>query len=132
MPDTRAGRNEQKSDRVNLNTGITYFLGIGIDEYQHWPRLRNAVRDVHSISELLISDYGVTPEHSYTLFDQQASRAAIIELLEDLAKRVKPTDSLIVYYAGHGHLNDRKRGYWVPADAPKDGISYYISNSTIR
>lgn len=74
MPDTRAGRNEQKSDRVNLNTGITYFLGIGIDEYQHWPRLRNAVRDVHSISELLISDYGVTPEHSYTLFDQQASR----------------------------------------------------------
>ena len=132
MPDTRAGRGKQKSEKVNQNTGTTYFLGIGIDDYQAWPRLRNAVRDVRSVSDLLISDYGLTREHTFTLFDEEATRTAIIELLEKMAQRVKPTDSLLVYYAGHGHLNERQRGYWVPADAPRDGISHYIPNSTIR
>lgn len=132
MAKTRAGRIEDSDDSVAITTGKTYFLGIGIDQYQAWPRLRNAVRDVQVIREVLVQDYGLQSENAYTLYDKEATRAAVIHALEDMADRVTNTDSLLVYYAGHGHLNDRQRGYWVPADAPKDGISYYISNSTIR
>lgn len=132
MANVRAGRSEDGKAKKSTPAGTTYFLGIGIDQYQAWPRLRNAVRDVKAIAELLIRDYGIKAEHCFTLYDEQATRATIIQALEDMANRIGNTDSLLVYYAGHGHLNERQRGYWVPADAPHDGISYYISNSTIR
>lgn len=132
MAKSRAGRTAQKSSSTGGNTGKTYFLGIGIDQYQSWSRLHNAVRDVKAVKALLIEDYGLRAEHTFTLFDENATRTAIIHMLEDMADRIGSTDSLLVYYAGHGHLNERQRGYWVPSDAPRDGISYYISNSTIR
>lgn len=132
MTNTRAGREHPTEDDPPVGTGKTYFLGIGIDQYQAWPRLHNAVRDVRAVRELLVDDFGLQAENAYTLYNDEATRAKVIQALEDMADRVAKTDSLLVYYAGHGHLNDRKRGYWVPADAPKDGISYYISNSTIR
>ncbi len=132
MATLRAGREDQSEDPRVVNTGKTYFLGIGIDQYQAWPRLRNAVRDVQAVREVLINDFGLQTENAYSLYDGEASRSGVIQALEDMADRVTNSDSLLVYYAGHGHLNDRKRGYWVPANAPKDDISYYIPNSTIR
>lgn len=132
MAKTRAGRKDQSKDSAVASTGKTYFLGIGIDQYQAWPRLRNAVRDVEAVREVLVNDFGLQAENAYTLYDGEASRSGVIQALEDMADRITNSDSLLVYYAGHGHLNDRKRGYWVPANAPKDDISYYISNSTIR
>lgn len=45
--ESRAGRNVgELSSKVNEFIGRKYFLGIAIDEYVHWPRLRNAKRDV--------------------------------------------------------------------------------------
>ena len=46
MPNTRAGRRPNQLKDKLTPPGKTYFLGIGINAYQHWPRLRNAVRDV--------------------------------------------------------------------------------------
>jgi hypothetical protein len=38
--------------------GKHWFFGIGISEYDEFPNLCNAVKDVTDVSELLVEDYG--------------------------------------------------------------------------
>ncbi len=132
----RAGRSKQR-EADSLAMGDLYFLGIGINEYQSddWPNLNNAVRDVRAIAELLQQNYGLSKAQTYLLEDGDASRARILRELDDMSGRIKPVDSLIIYYAGHGHLitkNNNKRGFWVPADGTGKGIHSFIRNSAVK
>ncbi len=130
----RAGRSSDAlRPKVDNLSGKKHFLGIAIDEYQHWPRLRNAKRDVLAISELLTETYGFSGEDITFLKDEEATEENIIGALHSKVGKVGNKDSLIIYYAGHGHLaNDTKRGYWVPVDARNGVISDYIQNSVIQ
>jgi hypothetical protein len=129
----RAGRHpDYEATPAAVPAGKTYFLGIGIDAYAHWPRLQNAVRDLRAIADLLVSDYGLEQANTYLLFNEAATETRIVETFEELTHKVQPTDSLLIYYAGHGHLNDRGRGFWVPVDAPRGQVVRYIRNSTIK
>jgi hypothetical protein len=130
---TRAGRHpDYEPPRSSTPAGTTYFLGIGIDEYAHWPRLHNAVKDVHAIASLLVDDYGLQSEHTHLLLNEAATEARIVDTFEELTQTVRPEDSVLIYYAGHGHLNERGRGFWVPVDAPRGQVVRYIRNSTIK
>jgi hypothetical protein len=41
-------------------------------------------------------------------------------------------DSLLIYYAGHGYLDEASgAGYWQPVDAEKDNIVYWLPTSEI-
>ncbi len=126
------GIDETELVRDAKPAGRLYFLGIGIDAYVHWQPLRNAVRDVEAIAALLKADYGLDNQHTWLLYNEEATRHGIIHQLEELADTVTDKDALIIYYAGHGHLNRRERGFWVPADAPRDRVTSLIRNSTIR
>jgi uncharacterized caspase-like protein len=43
-----------------------------------------------------------------------------------------PNDNLLIYYAGHGWLDeDEDRGYWLPVDATQSDDVYWIPNGTI-
>jgi hypothetical protein len=130
----RMGRERQASGIVPdaSVSGTTCFVGIGINGYQNWPSLQNAVRDVQAIADLLVSDYGFNKNQQRLLLNEEATEANIINLFEELANQVEPTDSLLIYYAGHGHLNQRGRGFWVPVDAPEGSVFRYIRNSTIK
>ena len=45
---------------------------------------------------------------------------------------VTPNDNLLIFFAGHGELNeDSKVGYWLPADAIETRISTYFSNNEL-
>lgn len=130
----RAGRpaagNQQET---NEQPGRKYFLGIAIDEYMHWPKLRNARRDVRAVSRLLCDVYGFQEDDMTFLENEGATNENIINTLHKLVDNVGNTDSLIIYYAGHGHFEDRtKRGYWVPVNARNREIADYIQNSVIR
>ncbi len=132
MPTPRAGRSsDQRSPRLTP-AGKIHFLGIGINTYQHWPNLRNAVRDVEAIVELLQTEYGLEAERVTLLRNEQATRRNIILKLEKIKRKVHDPDSLIIYYAGHGHMNDNQRGFWIPVDAPQDGVDQYIRNTTLK
>lgn len=113
-------------------SGSTYFLGIGIDDYQHWPPLYNAVSDVKAIAHLLKEDYGLLEKNKTLLLNKNATESNIISSFEEMIDKVRKEDSLLIYYAGHGHLNNRERGFWIPVDSPKDKVYRYIRNSTIR
>ena len=56
----------------------------------------------------------------------------VIRALSRLRKTVGRNDNLLVYYAGHGYLDDDiNKGYWFPVDADRDDPSNWIQNDTI-
>jgi len=97
---------------------------IGIDDYQHWPKLRYAAHDAQGIRDLLVQKYRFKPENVFLLLDQDATREGILSLLGDkLAdpELVKRDDRVFVFFAGHGATrklpSGRDLGYIVPVDA---------------
>ena len=112
--------------------GENYLLVIGIDKYQHWKPLHNAVKDVRDITRLLTERYQFEADHVMTLFDEDATEDNIRQKLLEIKRTITKEDNLIVFYSGHGFYDaDLDEGYWVPANARKDHPSDYISNSDV-
>jgi hypothetical protein len=112
--------------------GKKHILGIGINEYQNWTHLNNAVRDMENIVQILTTQYDFSSQK--TLTNTAATRDNIEEELYQLTNEsvLSENDYLLIYYSGHGHLDHNGMGYWVPFNAKKDRISSYLSNSRIR
>jgi len=113
--------------------GTYHALIIGNDSYTDkngvWHDLKTAANDANELAKLLKSDYGF--EHVKLMTN--VGRRDILIALNELSDRIEPADSVLVYYAGHGHLEeDKNRGYWIPADATGGDNSTYLRNSTIR
>lgn len=61
------------------------------------------------------------------------TRQEVIEVLDQLSKKVRANDNLLIFYAGHGYWDEQfKQGYWLPADARQDSRASWISNATVR
>lgn len=68
-----------------------------------WPNLAGAVNDVAAMKEMLGLLYDFEERDIVTLTDQTATRAAILQTLEQhLAKPAAKGDVLLFYFAGHG------------------------------
>lgn len=136
--DTTSGAEERgirspiKHQKHRFKVGTSYFLGIGINAYRYVPQLRNAKQDVEDLAHLLESKYDVTQENTYTLYDQQASWQGIVRCLEKLRDRLQEADKLLIYFAGHGHIDRWKKGYWVPCDGDVRATSTLFSNSFLK
>lgn len=124
-----------ESEKVQgaLKEETTWFLGIGINTYKEFPSLNNAVKDIEDIKSVLLDTYNFVPDKTILLLNEEATKENIVEQLDRLAESVKPKDKLLIYYSGHGHLNQHTGlGYWIPYDAKRDKTSNYILNSTVR
>ncbi len=113
--------------------GDYHALIIGNNRYQDnngmWKSLTTAVNDSTVLAELLRNEYGF--KNVNLLHD--ATRKEILFALNEITDAVNPNDSVLIYYAGHGHLEeDKNRGYWIPSDALGGDHSTYLRNSTIR
>ncbi len=114
-------------------TGKNYLLLIGVNEYESWSKLHNAVRDCGDILSLLTTEYQFEKENVVTLFNEAATRENILETFEDLQDRLTKDDNLLIYYAGHGYYDEQSGlGYWVPVNARLNKIPDFIRNSTIH
>ncbi len=117
----------QVSDDDMAVFGNYYALVIGNNRYQHWSPLDNAVSDAQAVADVLENryDFKVT-------FLKNATRRDILKGLNNFRKSLKENDNLLVYYAGHGHLEkDIDRGYWIPVDAEVDDTSQWILTPSI-
>lgn len=112
--------------------GKNYFFGIGIDRYEHWEPLNNAVKDVNDFISVLTRQYQFSPDQVVTLFNAHATEGEIYHKIRELKRKLKPEDSLLVYYSGHGHYDEEfEEGYWIPVDADRTSEDRFISNANI-
>jgi uncharacterized caspase-like protein len=113
--------------------GAYHALIIGINDYKEWPRLQTAVKDATVLRDILVSRYGFDKKNVILRTDSKASRHQITRDLRYLAKSMRKTDNLFVYYAGHGQLDDfTGDGYWVPAEGALKDPDTWVSNSLIK
>jgi hypothetical protein len=118
---------EKFSAIADIDFGDYHALVIGNNAYKHLPGLKTAVGDAEALAEALRQAYGFKVA---LLID--ATRGDIIDALDSDVETLRERDNLLIYYAGHGWLNeDAGRGYWLPVDAKKTRRSQWISNATI-
>jgi hypothetical protein len=110
-----------------VNFGGYHALVIGINNYSSVTPLKTAVNDAKTVSDLLQKEYGFKVE---LLVD--ATRNQILDAFDDLRRTLTENDNLLIYYAGHGHLDaDSDRGFWLPVDADANRRANCLSNSDI-
>jgi len=113
--------------------GNQWLFVIGIDTYIKWPRLKTAVNDAKSLKNVLLSRYYFDKDHLIELYDEQVTRKNILGKLRFLAKKIAKEDSLVIFYAGHGHLDSiTKEGSWIPVESGISDTSAWISNHDIK
>jgi len=118
-------------------TGRNLIAVVGIDHYPHWPRLSNAVRDATGAAQLfqqLGFEHAVAP-----LLDEAATSRALWALVTHDLGALRPDDSLVLFYAGHGstkrhHLGADivKTGYLVPVDAQDEVFTWIDLEGWLR
>jgi Caspase domain len=79
-------------------------LVIGLTDYHAIPSLPDAIRnDAAALRQVLVAPRCGCPEERVTsLVDAQATRAAILDALDQLARDTTDQDTVLVYLAGHG------------------------------
>jgi uncharacterized protein len=118
-------RRESGSNKLLL--GTYHALIIGNNQYQHLPKLKTAVNDAKVVDKLLRTRYGYK-----TTVLLNANRYQILNALNQLRQRLTEKDNLLIYYGGHGELDEvNQRGHWLPVDAEPDSTANWISNITI-
>ena len=110
-----------------LRAGTYHALIIGNNRYQSLPTLETAVNDAKALDELLRARYGFKTR---LLID--ATRAEILTALNEYRESLGASDSLLVYYAGHGELDQQNlRGYWLPVNAQRQNTTEWISDQMV-
>ncbi|MEQ9462318.1 MAG: caspase family protein [Haliea sp.] len=113
----------------DIKLGKFYALVIGNNNYQHLRQLTFAHNDASAVHEVLTQRYRFQSE---LLLD--ATRGDIFRRVDALKETLKPEDSLLIYYAGHGS-EDGTDSYWMGVDAtsasPGAQEMYGVSSSAL-
>lgn len=104
-----------------------WVVVIGIDRYQDWRPLGNAVGDARG-ALAAFTKLGFEP-FGNSLLDEAATCSALHHLVNDQLRHIGSDDSLVLFFAGHGHTEtteypDRtctRTGYLIPVDADPRG-----------
>jgi hypothetical protein len=125
--------NYKASNSESSEKPRNYSLFIGINSYRNWHKLVGAKKDAKDVKALLKDSFDFDNKYSMELFDNVATKHNIDSIFRELISTIHPEDNLIVYFAGHGTLdNIINEGYWIPVEARNNEPNDYISNSTIK
>lgn len=115
-----------------------FLLLIAIDKYPNQvpPPLHGCTADAQDVETYFQEIFDV---RSKSIYDQEATRNAILESLRSIAKdpKIQKGDPIVIFYAGHGgggrappewDTGDDKIQYLVPHDFKFDGTSGAIQN----
>jgi len=111
----------------NIQFGQFYALIIGNNDYAAYPNLQTPVADAKSLEVLLRERYGFK-----TKILLNADRHAIMSALNELNQKLTAKDNLLIYYAGHGEIDQKsKTAYWLPVNAETGNSANWISSNSI-
>ncbi|MCC7046295.1 MAG: caspase family protein [Alphaproteobacteria bacterium] len=112
---------------MTIDFGKFHALVIGNNDYGGLPALRTAIGDAMAVGALLSDAYGFEVR-----LLQNATRGQILGALADLRGTLGENDNLLIYYAGHGYLDQAaEQGYWLPIDAERNNPGNWIANSDL-
>lgn len=135
-------RNQGESDEMSelhaadisfTNPGNYYALVIGCSDYNDpaIPDLDSLpVKDAIRFANVLTTYYTFDKENVKILTNP--TRRQIVIELDELSKKTKPNDNVLIFYAGHGHYEDENGiGYWFPKDAEINNSSNWLYNDQL-
>ena len=135
MPETL--KNDERSvvrrdsTKESIQQGNFYALIIGVAIYKNHQSLEFPVKDARKIARILANQY-TFPKKNITILENP-TRTNIIDTLDGFEHILQPADSLLIFYAGHGHWEEKQnRGYWLPTDAKIRARAAWISNATLQ
>jgi hypothetical protein len=109
--------------------GGQYALIIANKNYLYLKSLDTPHADAELVRRALWQ-YGFADANIKVLRD--AKRADITQELSALRARLTKVDNLLIYYAGHGRIDNlTERGYWLPVDAQNSNEGNWVSNDDI-
>ncbi len=99
-----------------------HALVIGISRYQHVGSIPETQDGLDISAALQDPDCcGYPPETVHRLLDEAATRAAILEAFDALARATRPESTVFIYFSGHGArapgADGGDRYYLIPTDA---------------
>jgi uncharacterized caspase-like protein len=125
--DERDSKAATVSERPRIDFGNYVALVIGNNEYRELRNLETAINDAEAVTVLLERKYGFSVQ-----LLTNADRYQILSALNDLRKSLTEKDNLLIYYAGHGDLDEvNVRGHWLPVDAESSSTANWISTLSI-
>jgi len=131
--DERGIKFTSNSDKFEKMWGNYHALIIGINDYKEWRSLKTAVKDAQVLKDVLIQQYGFEKKNVIFRKDGQATRERIIHDLRMKASNLNESDNLLIYFAGHGQLDDLTGdGFWIPVEGKLKSPSTWISHSTLK
>lgn len=133
------GKSDDRGVRVTSTTpsfqewGNYYALIIGINSYKEWPALQTAANDARALGEILTTQYGFLKKNVILRLDEEATRSQITNDLREVAGRLSSTDNFLVYFAGHGQIDDLTgEGYWIPVKGKLKDTSTWLAHNTVK
>jgi len=116
--------NEQIS---NLQARLTQTPADPEPLYRSVGNLQTAGNDAIAVEQIFREKYGFN-----TFLLLNANQRTLLSALERMRLTLGPQDNLVVYYAGHGELDEISgKGYWLPTDAELHSKDKWIGNDTI-
>jgi WD40 repeat protein len=106
---------------ITGKTSTCYVLAVGINQYKNPRMILNYAKPDAESFEKIVDERGAQLYKNmevHTLFDAEASRAAILSKLDELAAKIHQEDVFIFYYAGHGSMVD-DRFFFIPSESPR-------------
>ena len=112
--------------------GDYYALIIGNGEYDFLPPLKTAVSDAKALADILYRYYLFEEKNTQILIN--ATRRDILSALTQLKKSLGKHDRLLVFYSGHGYIDEATGvGFWQAVDADEfDDFSWVSIDSVTR
>jgi hypothetical protein len=118
----------ESSGGPRIQRRVALMIGLNRYDDKRIPQLFNAQPDATAVGETLAGQLG----YEIVRLDNP-TKAQMVQALNTLALEVKPTDSLLLFFAGHGEmLQQTGFGYWIPRDARADDPRTWLSNSDIN
>lgn len=125
-----------KKEAPPADFGNYHAVLIGINNYEDWPVLKTPINDISAIKKTLVTDYGFQ-EANIVLIDDNTpvkpTHSNILKVIRDKSRKLTDKDNLLIYYAGHGQIDDLTGdGYWISIEAKVNDVSTWLPHSSIR
>ena len=101
-----------------------WLLAIAIEDYQFTDKVVFSKRSGEAFILAAQKLFGVSAQQTVAILDKDASKSNIVSKISSLRNNLKPGDTIIFYYSGHGIPDIRTReAYLLPVDSTPGSIT---------